>query len=622
MKKFNSNYIAVFIVSVAFLFSAVRFCAVSSELGSSERRSLSDGEVENGIVVSLAHWQLEPGFREGLDWAMSEYEKLPHVRDANVSIKQIPIPDKVYNQFMNVQLIAGTATDIAQYGQTQLIKGNNAAKFYAPFDEYASEPNPYNSEALLPDDLAEEQKDFLRTTSWKNTFVDGMESTYEDALDGYFAVRIGNFGQTRLFFNETLLDRVKEFALEAARSQPQPDWLRSCWLRETAEGEAGYLRDTDEVRAWLANDEPPRTLGRLLLFCEAVEAYADANGLDYLVPISGSSYGPSDLTHYYERVFAAALREKLDKDEEIGVSVMESLAAFEDGVWNFESEAIKEYFVFARIYAGFFPTGYLGLDREQAMRRFALGNAAILSAGAWDVGSLIHSLEDRDNPEDVFDIAIAAPPIPAPGERWSDLIDARISEMSETLPGVGFALNKSSPHFKWALDFLRFATSLRVNEKINEFTGWLPSVVGAEPSDRLKAFVPIVEGYPPGWAFSLSSAKASIKNLFTGQKKLLLSGETDYDSFTEEVERSLSDQRMGIPSHWFREWQSMADRYRAVDRTLSVERFQILFGDEAGQNEAARRERALFNRVLLFDEGLAIRQAWKRHHPGKPFPEY
>jgi hypothetical protein len=137
LKNFNWNYVAAGILLVAYLFSVVRFLYIS----------VTNQETDEGTggIVRVTHWQLEPGFREAMDWAIAKYNAQPKVIEAGITIEQAAITERVFTQFMNVHLISGTAPDIAAKGHSNIIKGNALARFYTPLGEYVNQPNPYNT---------------------------------------------------------------------------------------------------------------------------------------------------------------------------------------------------------------------------------------------------------------------------------------------------------------------------------------------------------------------------------------------------------------------------------------------------------------------------------------------
>ncbi len=613
MKKFNINYIALLILVVAYVFAAGRFFYVAGYFGK-EKEHASDEK-----VVRVTHWQLEPGYRDALDWAIEKYNELPHVKAANVRVEQAAITEKVYNQFMNVHLISGTAPDIAAKGKTQLIKGNAVARYYAPLGVYINDPNPYNTAEYLDPDLDPELAEYLGKASWKDTFTDGMLGGFDEELDDYYAIPISTWGSMRMFYNAKLLDKIKTFIEEAMEKQPQPAWLQACWIKKDADGQTtGYLPNNQRLHDWLKTDEPPETMGQLILYCEATLAYAEAENRPYLVPVSASNYTISNLAQTYEASFMTEFTEKGEVEIGSGVDSFETYAAWGAGIWSFDSPAIDAYYQFAQLVNRYFPQGYLGLDREQAQRRFILGNAAMISSGGWDAAGIFAGATNRDDPEDSFDVIVRPVPMPAADERWAEYLKYPKSE-ADFKAGVPMAVNKQSPNLDWSLDFLRFITSQPINEGLNQRAAWLSSIVGGENVDDMKPFTPEPEGFPPGDALSVRGAIAKIDTYFISQSNLVTSGDISLDTFKERMQTYLSSPRLGVDNYWFRKRQEEEDKSVARDRSISVEGYQVLMDDDPN---AAIRLRALFYNSLILDEAINIQKLWEEYHPGKPFPQF
>ncbi|WOO41278.1 hypothetical protein [Rubellicoccus peritrichatus] len=604
--KISTNLIALIILLIAYAFSAGRFFLISQSGDADDAKK----------VVRVTHWQLEPGYRDAMQWAIDQYNELPHVKEANVVVEQAAITEKVYNQFMNVHLISGTAPDIASKGMTQLIKGNNVARYYAAISDYINDPNPYNKPEYLPDDLDPKTAEYLTNATWKDTFIDGMQGGYDPLLDDYYAVPVSTFGQGRLFYNMTLLKEVKLFIKAAIAQKPQPEWLTKTWINKENGEVTGYLPDNQRLRDWLNSGEPPETLGQLMLYCYAVEAYAEENDLKFLVPISGSNYFTSNLASRYEGVFLSSFAAPLEVQIGSGVDPFEAIIGWENNTWSFESPEFVNYFEFATTITKFFPQGFLGLDREQAQRRFILGNAALISAGGWDASSIFTGAANRDNPEDVFEVKVTRPPLPAEDERWAEFLPYHGTE-ANFKTGVPLALNKQSKNFEWALDFLQFVTSMPVNEELNRQAAWLPAIVGADTIEQMLPFSPVVEGFPPVNALTFRDTPAAIKNQWLGKSKLVMTGDMTYQEFADHMNAFLSNPELGVVDYWFDHRRSENDKSRARDRTISVERFKVLI---SGDEKAGERERSLFYASLNSDEAVHIEKMWTDNHPDKPFP--
>jgi len=608
--KINTNWIAFVILFGAFVVSAVRYCVVAERLDESD--DAADGEK----IIRVTHWQLEPGYRESLEWAIEQYNALPHVQEAKITVQQEPIPERVYTQFMNVHLISGTAPDIAVKGHSELTRGNALAKFFVPLGDYVESPNRYNELVYQIPDLPESLSDYLAEAPWRDTFFDGMQGGYDTMLSDFYAVTASTYGSPRAFYNLDLLRKVKAFALEATLAEEAPAWLETIW--RSSENPKGFLSEESGVE-WLRTEALPETLGQFMLYCYAVQAYAKAEGLDYLVPISGSSYSSNNLAPRYEAEFLADFWEEISFQAGEPLHAMESLSGYSRDVWGFNSPAIEAYFEFVDLTKDFYPTGFMGLDREQAHRRFVLGQTAIILTGGWDASSLFDGVASRDNPEDRFDIEIAPTPLPAPGERWYEFAPMRRSE-ADIRGAVPFAINKQTPHLEWSLDFLRFITSHRINEGMNKISGWLPVISGAEPPEKMVPFLPIVEGFPIELVLSMGgdTMPASIRNEWSSTTKLFLTDDISYPELQAHLDDFLQNPQRGIRDAWVDSLQNEKDKARANDRAVSVERLSALFGSE----EAAERERSLIFLSLTNDEGVHIRKWWRQTNPGDPFPKF
>ncbi len=607
LPRINTNWIAAGILLGAFVISAVRYYLISG--------STSDLSEDGGSVIRVSHWQLEPGFREALQWAIDEYNDLPHVKQSGIQVVQMPITGKVYNQFMNVHLISGTAPDIAVQGG-RIAEGNALAKFYAPLGTYTSEPNPYNSSAYQVDDLDPALAEFLEQAPWSETFFDGLHGGYNMLLGDYYGIPVCTFGGARIFYNLSILAEVKAFARGQVEHAPQASWLKALWRDES--NPEGYLPECEGI-AWLAHDAIPQTLGELIFYSYAVQAYAESSGHSYLVPIAASNYSLNDLASAYQILFFSQFWEKASMEMGLPPSNLEYLAAYQRGDWDFDDPALKSYFEIAALLSQFYPYGFLGLDREQAQRRFVLGQAAMIYTGAWDAPGIFSGAKYRDNPEDVFEIKVAPPPTPAPGERWAEYITMRRSE-ANSKGAVPFAINKSTPHFEECLDFLKFISSHRINEGMSTRSGWLPVIVGAQAPDNVAAFTPIVEGMPARLSMNLSNAGVPpiIRNAWTANYKLYISGDISYEELAKRIDTVLNNPRYGIEHAWTTILQQEIDQSRANTRTISVERLNALLGSD----EAAQRERAITYYNLLKDEGVQIRHWWQKDNPDVPLSEY
>ncbi len=608
--KFNPNWIAVFLLVGAFVVSAVRFYIVSEEL------SQENGS-EGPQLIRLTHWQLEPGFREAMQWAIDEYNNQPKVKEAGVQVVQMPIPERTYNQFMNVHLVSGTAPDIAVKKETPLIRGNALAKFYTPLGTYVQQPNPYNAPEYQIPGLPPELSEFLATAPWRDTFIDGLQGGYELTLSDYYAIPVSTWGaNARLIFNLQLLAKVKDWAGDVANKNPQPMWLQKLWRSD--DNPDGFLSEASGM-AWLSSDNVPQTLGQLIFYCELVQAYAEANDLSYLVPIAGSRYARNSVGSLYSDELGSGYWDKLSLEQGRKPHPVEPLVGLENGIWNLDTDAFVESMEFSRLIATYYPMGYRGLDREQAQRRFVLGQAAMIATGGWDVSSIHAGIEARDDPADRFAIKIVAAPMPTPDERWGDTFGTRVSE-ADAKGAVPFAINKSTKHFDWCLDFLQFLSSQRINEEFALRSGWLPVIVGSKQPEMVKAYMPMVEGVPVDLILPLykPAMTSSIRNVWNAQRRLYIDGEIDYDTMKARITEVINDPNLGTMRVWRRSLQEEQDKTIANGQAVSVERLNAILGSDA----AAERERAAMYLTVTDDEGVFLKRWWHKLYPDKPYPTF
>lgn len=607
-KRFNWNWIALGILIIAYIFSAGRFLILSAKNESNDDQK----------IIRVAHWQLEPGYREAIDWAIAEYEQLPHVKEAGIKVEQIPLPTRVYNQFMNVHLISGTAPDIAAAGFNTLIQGNAIARFYASLGDYVNEPNPYNSDQYLAQNLDPELRNYLISSPWQETFMDGMEGGWKPELNDYYSVPISNLGGMRFFYNMDIVLRAKDFVKKAADQEPQPAWLQKMWLRDIDGEVTGYLPDNQRLRDWLDNKQPPETLGQFILLCYGIQAMAKAENIEHLVPVSVGKDGSSDPMQRYAPGFYRLMNENLDQDGADGLSGLEIIDGLVRGDWDFKDKPSQEMVKLAKTFVQFYPAGYQGLDREQTQRRFVSGDAAIFGSGSWDAAGVFKGVQEADDPADRFEVMIAPPPMPASDERWGGMLTYPVSE-ANFRTGVPLAINKQSENFDWALDFLMFLSSQPVNEEFNKIAAWLPAIVGSETTESMRPFEPIVEGYPGTESFSPGDnrVRSNIRNQWSKDFNQVVISAMDYDQFAVNMHEYLKGNYQGIRGYWYQSRLDSRDKTRSLDRTLSVEEFNQATHDD---EKSASRFRSLFYQSLIEDEGINLELMWWRLYPNEPYP--
>ena len=146
----------------------------------------------------------------------------------------------------------------------------------------------------------------------------------------------------------------------------------------------------------------------------------------------------------------------------------------------------------------FLPPGFLQLKREDALFLFSQGRALMTVTGSWDAPSL--------RSQAPFEVGVFDVPVPDGSDpRYGHNTVGRVSEAG-TQTGLSFGMTKQNSAAKQAqvVDFLRFLTSRDSNRKFSEYSGWLPAVVGVQPSAGVRPFLPRMEGYPAGFNMGVS----------------------------------------------------------------------------------------------------------------------
>jgi len=599
MKLFSLNSLGFGLVALGFLVSLVRVLSVSGFTEDSDTTTLL-----------IAHWQLEPGYREAMDEVMTSYNNLPHIKEKNIRVTQAPKTEKFYAQWLNTHLVAGTAPDINERGMSSLTKGTFLAKYFEPLGSVVTQPNPYNVPEYLPDDIEPDLADFLANAPWRETFLDGMEGGYDEALQDYYAVPTSFWGSVKMYINTKMMRSVKDVVIEALHEEPMPENLRSLV-------DEGYINPGSELDAWLSGDAAPRSLGQLFLLCEGVYLYVDRTGQDKIVPIAGSKYSEWMFASNYLVPFTSKKAPALDRDGDGSITRLEVAVGMLNDTWSFEDEYMQAYHACIRKICSYFPQGFLALERDQANNRFVLGRAMIIASGAWDANSLFVGAQAHDDPEDRFEILIAPFPLPDRDEKWGDLVSDRASEASSNA-GAPYQVYQRSAHKEEAIDFLQYLTSMEVNERFNKVANWLPVVIGAEPSEQMVPFAVSPEGIHPAMRIAPRQLQGNIATRYSGMLSQYLSGDVSYQDVVEQVNQAVDRRLTGIDELFHNVFLTDRDGHRNVERSIAGQDVRKLLLDAA---DAEDKRRDLVSSSVRQLNGLDAREAWARLFPDQPFPD-
>ncbi len=604
----SMDLIGALLVGVAYAFSVV----ATSLPGRGQSADALDVDPD-ARVVQVMHWQLEPGFREGLQAIIEAYHDLPHVQAAGVRVEQLAVPNRVYAQILNVHVISGTAPDLCQQGTSTLTGGNAIAQYFEGLGAAVSQPNAYNQPEYLPDGLDPRLVDALANRPWRDTFLNGMQSGWNVNLQDFYSVPTSFAGTKKLFVNESLLQEAKAYLRDAASQSPPPGWYARLLRQRSVQGDAGFVSEDDAYAAWLATGGPPDTLGRFILIGHAIQRLYDGDRDVSVVPIAGSNYSYGIFATNYLTPFTASYAAALDLDYNVSIDSRETWFGWQSGAWSFRDPAIRSYFECLQEISRLFPAGFLGLDREQARRRFVSGQAAMIASGVWDAASIFQAAEGK------FEVSVIDFPLPGLGERWADQCGPGENSVSSS-GGAQFMVNRSSPNRDWALDFLRFLTSYAANQRFNQHTAWVPIVLGTVSNAEVEAFRPDPRGVSKKSAMMFSGGDVGqIATRYEGELKNYLAGDLTYDEFVERVEAAAADPFNGVDRVWDRYRLKNRDWVRNADASLAVQvaRDLLLEHDDA----QSRVLRALRRSSLRFN-GQVPSWSWHRLYPDQPFPEF
>ncbi len=177
----------------------------------------------NVKTLTITHWQLEDGFREGIDVAIKRFEELKAKQGIKVKIIQSTVPYRGYEQWLTTQFIGGNPVDIVELAGSEDLK----YQYVHSLTPYIGKPNPFNKGTLL------------EGIPWKDTVLDEMRNSVSPKYQEYFGVGT-SFFVFRVYFNLDLLEKAT-----GTRKIPEPLSLTE-WL-EMSEKLRKYGEKTGEL---------------------------------------------------------------------------------------------------------------------------------------------------------------------------------------------------------------------------------------------------------------------------------------------------------------------------------------------------------------------------------------
>jgi raffinose/stachyose/melibiose transport system substrate-binding protein len=516
-------------------------------------------------VLSLAHWQLEPGIRTGLNIMAQRYNAMRRARGLpEIIFKQYPISEKAYGQWVTTQLIGGTAPDLIEVGISLPAATwvSYRARYFVPLTQEIMRPNPYN--AGTP----------LENLPWKETFIDSLGTPIPE-LQEYYEIGLSAFG-VRIFYNQSLL---KKLTAKLAKDGKLPAPL----------------------------DEPPRDLRAFLKLCDLIMELKDERNRNYM-SLAGSKYQMGFMVKQIIDPLTMTLLDKIDLNHNADSSSDETFFAARMGRLKFSDPQVLRIAAIWKEIARRFQPGWNGLDRNDAVQLFVRQQSLFFATGSWDASTLKVQAESSETP---FPVGIAKFPVISPTDPdWGEFgLGPTYEKPSTSFP---FAIPSQSPNRDLALDFLRFITTRENNQVLNDEIEWIPVIKGAEPKPLLKAFQPTFEGMFRGWNLEAGSRTKT----FTDQIEPLMEiGEDDKGkpfSVLDWAEKMDTEWLEAAARDFEKRDEDERDGLRNKDALASVLRAKMLLAAPENRDYHTRHYFGYVSSPLEAHVKIQLWQAWLR----------
>lgn len=313
-------------------------------INTSESTGIIDNDVE---TITIAHWQLEDGFRQGFNEAIKQYEALKAKEGRKVKIIQTTVPIRGYSQWFITQLISGNPSDIIEFLGASRIHN----QYFVPLSSYIARPNPYNKGTPL------------EGIPWKDTYIDGMNSALDPIYAEYFGV--GTFFHvTRVYVNKNLLKKAT------------------------------------------GSDKLPGTFNEWMEDCQKLREYGKKTGKP-IIPIGVRGFDKATLNNLFTQYFSQ-LNGNLNDDTTMFCGTSASTYELLELISNkkIDRDRLLEAVDLIKDIGGNFSEGFTATDLEQTKFLFFTGNVGFFPEGTWNAWSMV-----KNSPFEVavIDIPVIGP---------------------------------------------------------------------------------------------------------------------------------------------------------------------------------------------------------------------
>lgn len=614
----NFNLVGAALLVVALGWSLYNIYTIDREL-----------ENPNEIRVTVAHWQLELGYRDALNDVIEQYQrkvngkyigkyakyndnpelipqetlaKADFLRKAQyegsqydgkiIRVVQMPVTEKVYSQWLNTRLASKEAATICEMGMATMTKSHKLiSRFFQPLTEPALEPNHWNDGTSL------------EGVPWKDTFTDGMQGGYKAELQEFMSVPTTIY-PLRIYYNEPLVKEGKSLLRQAILETIEGKAVTSSGVAPADWIVKKYQSAESDLDTWLQSAEAPRTFGEMIEIARQLRSMVDSKTKRNIIPIAGSGYGATD---WFVDKYATSFMAHMEWDKQLDLNLdgklddIESFTAIKQGKFNLELPEVRSYWDTMRQLTETFGDGYLARDRQSAVFAFVQGRAAMLPTGAWDAETLFKQAE-RSFKVGVFNF----PPI-GEGEPGSEYFAGPVNEATDNGSGL-YGVFKFAPDIEQeiGIDFLKYWTSVQGNTTFAGRAGLVAINEEAQTPERMKPFEPVLVGYSNSSAVRFNNW-GSIKTDLKAMESAYLSGETEkFEKFRKEWRGVLKADADGTEKwkpaldQWQRALQGHVRDVKDRETVLST-----IIMDEMSSARAARVLKDKLNSAELSEEEKA-----------------
>lgn len=421
-------------------------------------------------------------------------------------------------------------------------------RYFYPFSDTMNAPNPYNAGTEL------------EGVPLRLTMFDGGAACYNSQLLEYFGVSISGF-TTRAYYNVDLLRKVT------------------------------------------GSDKIPKTYEEFLSACKKVSEYSTGNGRT-LIPVAGSKYnGPMIMDQLFSSQTQKLLA-SLMPPAYASINGPRVLDGYLHGKWSLQSPEIVDAANLMRDVAGEMQPGFMQVRREDAMFYFVQGRALCYVSGSWDATSIRSQVS--------FPVGIGEIPLPSKSDpTYGRNIFGSFSEAG-TNAGIEFGITRNSAHPEIARDFLLFITGKRMQELWTKESGWIPAVTGVTPSPEARPFMPVTDGYLPGFTLKAPGGADVYRIIdnnfylltspFGGAQAFLQAIKPEYDkALISDLQRACRIQMMSIRRmdgiFCGLAWKAAA----APEDAAAAKKYDLLI-----QGCSARDRSYYLNRLMLLRSGNSV----------------